>query len=206
MNLLHHLIVADILHDRLRRPARLRGVMLIGAIAPDAHTERSGVDRSMLHPSSEEDAVAFILDRIVPQSCLDEPEGRAFALACVSHVIADEMTRRHDYHLPPHAPTGFRPIEEPEAASDALQTVDVAALVRELMRAEPPCLLRPLTRDAIDTRRWELLGRYPLDQETGCFQVVEPLASVARNCAVETLTRLARSEPGAKLIGSWRVT
>lgn len=204
MNLLHHLVVADILHDRLRWPRRVRGAMMLATIAPDAHTEMGGAGRSMLHPPEGEDPVQFVLERIRPRSCLRESEGRAFALSCVGHLVADEMTRGHAYHLPPHAPTGFQPIEEIVDEDPGLVIIDVGEWMRDLIRAEMPCMLSPLTWDAVDSKLWEVLARYPFDEEEGLFLVVEPLATVARECAVETLTRVVRSERGARLVGSWR--
>ncbi len=180
--------------------------MLLGAVAPDAHTETGGIDRSMLHPPEGEDAVAFVLDRIRPRSCLETPEGAAFSVSCVGHLVADEMTRGHAYHLPPHAPTGFQPVREVVGDDEELEIIDFGELVRDLMRAEMPCLLSPLTWDAVDGKRWELLTRYPFDEGEGLFLVVEPLATLARECAAETLTRLVRSDRGAELVGSWTAT
>lgn len=200
MNLLHHLVVAENLRERLSLPQRVRGAMLLGAIAPDAHAEMSGIDRSMLHPPSGDGAVGFVMERLKPPSCLEATEGRAFAISCVGHLVADEMTRSNTYHLPPHAPTGFQPLAEPTDETHGGAVIDVAALTRDLMRAEMPCLLGPLTSDAVDSKRWEVLARYPLVEGEGLFLVVEPLASVSQACAVETLTRLVRSDHAVKLL------
>ncbi|MGD9498646.1 MAG: hypothetical protein AB7Y46_20295, partial [Armatimonadota bacterium] len=100
---------------------------------------------------------------------------------------------------PPHAPSGFAPAPEfwrPEAK----YRLDVGALVRCLVRARVRYWLRPLTPEAIDAKRWEVLGRYPLDLGTGVFVVVEPLASAAQHCTDQTLLRLSGSDVGLRLL------
>lgn len=202
MNLLHHLVVSELIFEKLRLKARLRPAMLLGAIAPDAHTEINGIDRTMLHPEQGTDPVGFVLDRLEPRSCIEDGAGRAFAISCIGHLVADEMTRENGYHLPPHAPSGFQPLEGRPRAEDRLQIIEAGPLVRDLMRATMPCSLPPVSFDAVDSKRWEVLGRYPFSEREGSFLVVEPLASVARECTAETLTRIVASPRGRKLIGA----
>lgn len=200
MNLLHHLVVAQILHEKLGWPQRLRGAMLLGAIAPDAHTEMEGLDRSIFHPAEGSDAVDFTLNRIDPPSAVSDAQGKAFAVSCIGHLVSDQMTRSNKYHLPPHAPTGFQPVNGPAGADGEALILDAGAVVRDLMRAEAPCLPSPLTLDALDAKRWEVLARYPLVEGEGLFLIVEPLASVARECAAATLTAIIASDLGANLL------
>jgi len=204
MNLVHHLVVAEMLRERLLWPASLRGQMLLGAIVPDAHTEVAGLGRAHLHPAPGEDAVAMVLARIAPAHCLSRRPGRAFAVSCVGHLVADELTRTHTYHLPAHAPTGFLQVDRLEE-HDLRPVFDMERLARSLMRAEVVCTLAPLRADALDHKRWELLGRHPLTGGRGTFVVVEPLATVARRCAEEALMRLYASDQGAELLGGWRI-
>ncbi|MFP4248242.1 MAG: hypothetical protein ACLFU7_01210 [Armatimonadota bacterium] len=202
MNLLHHLVVAEKVRDTLGWSRSLRGQMLLGAIAPDAHSEVPGIGRSALHPRRGEDAVTFILKLTDRGRCPADASGRAFAVSAIAHVVADELTRRHDYHLPPHAPTGFQPIEGD--ALDGHFVIDIRAITRSLMRAPSECSLGALSATAIDRKRWEVLGRWPLTEGHGSYLVVEPLAGLARHCANEALMRMFRSAAGAALLGSWR--
>jgi len=178
MNLLHHLVVAEKLRTTLGWSPSLRGQMLLGAIAPDAHSEVPGIGRAMLHPRQG--------DRV----------------SAIAHVVADQLTRRHDYHLPPHAPTGFQPIEGDDF--DTHFVIDVRAINRSLMRTSSEYSLGALPAAAIDRKRWEVLGRWPLTENHARYLIVEPLAGIARHCAGEALMRMFRSSAGAALVGSWR--
>lgn len=202
MNLLHHLVVAETLRDRLLWSEAMRGQMLLGGIAPDAHTEVPGLGRSLFHPKPGEDVVATMLELAAPTGCPTGARGRAFLVSAIAHVVADELTRRHDYHLPPHAPTGFQPVESEEF--DAPNVLDVGALSRSLMHAKSDRALGPLQPDAIDRKRWEVLGRWPLTEGRGRYLIVEPLATLVNHCAGEALMRMYRSQAGAELLGSWR--
>lgn len=202
MNLLHHLVVGETLREALLWPTSLRAQVLLGSIAPDAHTEVPGLDRTIFHPAPEEDVVARVLEMTEPFDCMRTRRGRAFAAAAIAHVVADWLTREHRYHLPPHAPEGFQPVEGERA--DAPNVIDLTAMTRSLMRARSVCGLGPMSPGAIDRKRWELLGRWPLSDGGGLYLVVEPLATVARHCAGEALTRMYRSDAGASLLGSWR--
>jgi hypothetical protein len=202
MNLLHHLVVAETLREKLLWSGSLRGQMLLGAVAPDAHSEVPGVGRSLFHPKPGEDVVSTMLALAAPTGCPTREPGRAFLVSAIAHVVADQLTRRNDYHLPPHAPTGFQPIEADD--SNALNVLDVGTLTRALMRAKSDCALGPLQPDAIDRKRWEVLARWPLTEGRGRYLVVEPLATLVKHCAGEALMRMYRSEAGAELLGSWR--
>ncbi|MFO8079131.1 MAG: hypothetical protein R6V07_02390 [Armatimonadota bacterium] len=185
MNLLHHLVVAEKLRETLGWSQSLRAQMLLGAIAPDAHSEVPGIGRAALHPRRGEDAITFILKLADRGRCPEDASGRAFAVSAIAHVVADELTRKHDYHLPPHAPTGFQPIDAD--ALDGHFVIDVRAITRSLMRAPSECSLGALSATAIDRKRWEVLGRWPLTEGRGSYLVVEPLAGLARHCAGEAL-------------------
>jgi hypothetical protein len=199
VNLLHHLVVAEQLRETLRWSPCRRGQMLLGAIAPDAHTEVPGLGRSMLHPGPGEDVVAWALELIGPSCSPMDASGRAFIVSVIAHLVADRLTRQHDYHLPPHAPTGFQPIApEDLAAPDA---IDIGAVGRALMRTPSECALGPLPPDAIDRKRWEVLGRWPLTEGRGSYLVVEPLSTLVRHCTGEALMRIHRSREGAALLG-----
>ncbi len=202
MNLLHHLLVAENLREKLQWSPSVRGQMLLGAIAPDAHTEVPGLGRSTFHPKPGNDPVAATLKLAEPSGCPTHGRRRAFIVSVIAHLVADELTRRHDYHLPPHAPTGFQPIESEDF--DAPGVIDVGALVRSLMRVRSDCSLGPLGSDAIDRKRWEVLGRWPLTEPRDRYLVVEPLFTLVRHCTGEALMRMYRSDAGAALLGSWR--
>jgi hypothetical protein len=202
MNLLHHLVVAEKLRTTLGWSPSLRGQMLLGAIAPDAHSEVPGIGRAMLHPRQGDSAVTFILKLAEQGGIPDNARSRAFVVSAIAHVVADQLTRRHDYHLPPHAPTGFQPIEGDDF--DTYFVIDVRAINRSLMRTSSEYSLGALPAAAIDRKRWEVLGRWPLTEKHGRYLIVEPLAGLARHCAGEALMRMFRSSAGAALVGSWR--
>jgi len=202
MNLLHHLVVAETLREKLLWSPALRGQILLGAIAPDAHTEVPGLGRSMFHPKPGEDLVASALDLASGSGCPTHKPGRVFLVSVIAHLVADELTRKHDYHLPPHAPTGFQPVEFEDF--DAPGVINTAAITRSLMRVRSECSLGPLHADAIDRKRWEVLGRWPLADGPDRCLIVEPLLTLVRHCAGEALMRMYRSDAGAALLGSWR--
>ncbi|MGC9318271.1 MAG: hypothetical protein ACP5KN_09580 [Armatimonadota bacterium] len=201
MDLMHHLVVTERLRENLGWSERRRGPMLLGTIGPDAHTEVPGVGREAMHPGG--DPVAAVMEMMAPPGCLDGDEGRGFAVSAIGHLIADTMTRRNRYHLPPHAPTGFAELEAPAEKLQAHRSFDAEAIARALMRAEVACWLQPLEPEAIDGKRWELLGRFPL-HEGGVFEVVEPLATVARLCAGRIAARLQSSQAAARLVAGAR--
>jgi hypothetical protein len=176
--------------------------MLLGAIAPDAHSEVPGIGRSMFHPRPDEDIVEVMLDLAAPSGCPTDASERAFLVSAIAHIVADQLTRKNDYHLPPHAPTGFQPVESEQFQSPSV--IDIGTFTRSLMRAQSHCGLGPLPADVIDRKRWEVLGRWPLTEGRGRYLIVEPLRTVVWNCAGEALMRMYRSEAGAALLGSWR--
>lgn len=199
MNLVHHLVVAELLREQLGWGSELRAPMLLGAIAPDAHSLRPGMGRAALHPERGADLAQFVVQAIAPPHSLDTGAGRAFAVGCVSHLVADELTRPNRYHLPPHAPTGFVPVPAGTTGSPS-PCLDVGEIVRCLTRAEVEHWLRPLTPEMIDAKRWETLGREPLRRGAGIFLIVEPLAAVADHCVVQTQIHLKSSPVGRSLL------
>ncbi len=130
MNLLHHLLVAENMRQKLLWPTSVRGPALLGAIAPDAHSEVPGVGRAGVHPRPNSDVVAEVFDRIDTSMCNNSTHGRAFAASVVSHLVADQLTRRHDYHLPAHAPTGFQPVED--EGFESPHVIEIADFTRAL--------------------------------------------------------------------------
>ncbi len=200
MDLVHHLVVAELLRERLLWGAEVRAQTVLGARAPDAHSFAPEMGREPLHPAPGEDHAAFVLGALEPEDCLERPAARAFAVSCVAHLVADEITRERKYHLPPHAPPGFVPLADFARPAPG-SCIDAQAISRSLMRAPVTCWLRPLTPEMIDRKRWEVLGRPPLDQGSGVFVVVEPLATVAQHCADEALIRLRGSGDGVLLLG-----
>lgn len=202
MNLLHHLLVGETLREKLLWPASLRGPMLLGAIAPDAHTELPGLGRSTFHARPDDDVVTAMLELAAPSGCPTHPTGRAFLVSAIAHVVADQLTHKHEYHLPPHAPTGFQPVEATDL--DAPNVMEIRPITRSLMRARSEYSLGPLRPEAIDRKRWEVLGRWPLTEGSGRYLIVEPLFTLVGHCAGEALMRMYGSEAGAALLGSWR--
>ncbi|MFW6437898.1 MAG: hypothetical protein ACOCZ7_02685, partial [Armatimonadota bacterium] len=172
--------------------------MLLGAIAPDAHTEVPGLRRSMFHPRPGEDLVAAALELATPSGCATDARSRSFIVSVIAHLVADELTRENHYHLPPHAPTGFQPVEA--ADFDTPGVIDAGAIARSLMRVRSECALGPLQPDAIDRKRWEVLGRWPLSDGPGRYLVVEPLFTLTRRCVGEALMRMHSSDAGAALV------
>lgn len=199
MDLVHHLIVADRLRARLGA-AYPRGALLLGALAPDAHSLQPGLGRACVHPPDGADHVGFIIDALEPPDALTVAAGRAFALGCICHLVADELTRTNPYHLPPYAPKGFL-AAPPGARPTPARTIKVTETARLLARIAVCHRLRPLTPELIDGKRWETLGRFPLTGGRGLMLIVEPLATVAEHCAEETLRRIQASEHAAALLG-----
>jgi len=200
MNLVQHLLVAERMRARLGWGAELRGQMLLGALAPDAHSLRPALGRAVLHPEPGEDHAAFVVRVIGSPGSLDDPGGRAFAASCVGHLVADELLRGHAYHLPPHAPSGFAHLSSRIADTPGM-CFDAEAIARCLTRAPVRHWLDPLTPEMIDAKRWETLGREPLKGASGVYAVVEPLATMAQYAADQALTRMYDSEAGRLLVG-----
>lgn len=196
---MHHLIVADRLRELVGGSDCPRGPLLLGALTPDAHSLQPGLGRACVHPPDGGDHIGFVVGALEPPGALDSAAGRAFALGCICHLIADELTRTNRYHLPPHAPTGFMVM--PPAARPSLQrTLDVTETARLLVRTRVQHWLRPLSPELIDGKRWETLGRFPFEDGRGRMLIVEPLASVAVHCAQETLRRIRASEHATALL------
>jgi len=199
MNLVHHLIVADRLRERVGGARCPRGPLLLGALTPDAHSLQPGLGRACVHPPDGADHVGFVIGALEPPDALDSAAGRAFALGCICHLVADESTRTNRYHLPPHAPSGFMALP-PAARPSPQRTLDVMETARLLMRARVHHWLRPLSDELIDGKRWETLGRFPFEGGRGLMLIVEPLAGVAAHCAGESLRRIHASEHAAALL------
>jgi len=200
MNLVHHLLVAERMRARLGWGAELGGQMLLGALAPDAHSLRPGIGRAALHPEPGEDHAEFVVRALAPPGSLEDAAGRAFGASCVGHLVSDELLRGHAYHLPPHAPSGFAEI--PRCTTDMPgMCFDADAIARCLMRAPVRHWLEPLAPEMIDAKRWETLGRFPLKGATGVYVVVEPLATVAQYAADQALARMYDSNEGRLLVG-----
>lgn len=198
MNLLHHLLVAERLRERANIPEELRGQMLLGAIAPDAHTEDPDVGRADLHLTG--DLVEGVL-RLM--ECYFDAERRcaAFTVSVIAHLVADESTRPPRYRLPHHAPTGLISAEDAPDAVKAAGLADIAALRGALIVTRSECPLGTLPAAAVGRKRWQLLERWPLSGDLGRAVVLEPLAMVVAECADETLARLYGSHEGAALLG-----
>jgi len=200
MNLVQHLLVAERMRERLGWGAELRGQMLLGALAPDAHSLRPGMGRAALHPEPGEDHAEFVVRAIAPPGSLGDAGGRAFAASCVGHLVADGLLRGRACHLPPHAPSGFA--EVPSCTTDTPGACfDAEAIARSLMRAPVVHWLEPLTPAMMDGKRWETLGRFPLKDATGIYVAVEPLATMAQYAADQALARMYDSEAGRLLVG-----
>ncbi len=198
MNLVHHLIVAERLRELLQWPHAMRGPMLLGAIAPDAHTDAPGIDRQSTHRTNEE-PIEAVISALRPEGCLETPAGRAFAVSAIGHLVADRMTRSNRYHLPPHAPGGFVAADETEGVPQRA-IFEARGVSRILMRARVDCWLDPLTPDAIDRKRWEILGRYPLRDADGDVVVVEPLLTIVGLAAARTASAIHGSDQWSRLL------
>ncbi|GEM_PF-6232260 len=199
MNLLHHLLVTEQLRERIGMPGGTRGQMLLGAIAPDAHTEDPSVCRPDLHLTGNlVEGVLRLMD-----GC-PGAEGRceAFAVAVIAHLVADEITRPPRYRLPDYAPTGLIAPEDAPDRVEAACIVDITALRRALIMTRSHCPLGPLPAAATGRKRWQLLQRWPLSADLRRAVLVEPLATVVAECADETLARLYGSREGAALLGA----
>lgn len=184
INLLHHLIAAECLRLRLELPEPVRGQMLLGALAPDAHTEAEGYDRTWLHPRPGVDPARYVTSKLRPQEALAEPEGRAFALAALAHVVADALLRRGP-NLPPGAGMGLK-----ATSRDGL---DLPAMRRDLLAAPARFSLGPLTPAQIAAKRAVVLGRPPLADADGPCTMIPELAEAMAAIVRETLALAAGS-------------
>lgn len=192
-------MVSEFLRRALDWPEPVRGQMLLAALASDAHTEAPDLDRTCVHPEPGEDVVAYVVGKLTPPDALDDPEGRAFVVSCVAHLVADEVTRHRRYELPESAPTGLAQISEATAASSS-RTVDIPAMRRALRTAPAKYALRPLTAAMIGAKRDQTLERTPLGAGVGLFVVVNPLAEVIEEVIATTLGRLRAGKAGALLL------
>jgi hypothetical protein len=198
MNLLHHVLVAEHLRERISIPEELRGEMLLGAIAPDAHTEDPDVGRADLHLTG--DLVEGVL-RLMERYPDAERRCAAFTVSVIAHLVADEITRPPRYRLPDYAPTGLISAEDAPDGIEAAGVADIAAIRRTLIATRSECPLGRLPAAAIGRKRWQLLERWPLSADLGRALVLEPLATVVAECADEALARLYQSHEGAALLG-----
>jgi hypothetical protein len=173
--------------------------MLLGALAPDAHTEAPGLDRTFLHHEPGQDAVAYVADKVTPADALADLEGRAFAVSCIAHLVADEICRHGPPDLPESAPAGFLPAHQAPRAL-AAGTFDLGALCRALRTVPARYGLAPLTPAMIDAKRLAVLDRPPLSEATESVVLVEALSDALDTVVAETLARLRASQLGRGLL------
>jgi hypothetical protein len=121
------------LRIELNWPESARPQMMLGALAPDAHTEAPDYDRTSLHPEPGTDIAAYVIEKITPEGALDEFEGQAFALSVIAHLVADEFTRPLPADMPWDADRVYRPPRETETAL----VLDWPVMRRDLQRAAP---------------------------------------------------------------------
>ena len=100
INLIYHILAAERLRQELGWPQAAQEQMFLGAIAPDAHTECARFDRTALHPEKDADVVSYLLSKLSPGDAIQIAEGRAFAVGCLSHLVADELTRGESPAVP----------------------------------------------------------------------------------------------------------
>lgn len=192
-------MAGELLRRALDWPESARGQILLGALAPDAHTEAPDLDRTCVHPEPGEDLVTYVTNKLTPPDALDDLAGRAFAVSCVAHLVADEMTRLRPYRLPEAAPTGLVQLAEATAAS-ASHTVDIPAIRHALGAAPAKYALRPLTPAMIDAKREKTLERSPLCDGVGLFVVVDPLGEVIEQVIAQALGLLREAEASTLLL------
>lgn len=152
--------------------------MLLGALAPDAHTEAQGYDRTWLHPAQGVDATAFVIARLRPPRTWEQDEGRAFGLAVLEHLVADELFRTGP-PLPQGVATGLIPHHRGE--------LDLPALREELEAASARFGLHPLTAEQIIAKGATVLGRPPLSEATGPYLMLPELAQAMHAVVSRTL-------------------
>ncbi len=183
------------LRIELNWPESARPQMMLGALAPDAHTEAPDYDRTSLHPEPGTDIAAYVIEKITPEGALDEFEGQAFALSVIAHLVADEFTRPLPADMPWDADSVYRPARETETAL----VLDGPAMRRDLQRAAPLYGMAPLTAEQIVAKRRDALARSPLADAQSPLVAATEMARVLDAVVAETL-RLVEDAP----VASWR--
>jgi len=183
------------LRIELNWPESVRAQMMVAALAPDAHTEAPGYDRTWLHPEPGTDIAAYVIEKITPEDALEQFEGQAFTLSVIAHLVADEFTRPLPADMPWDADSAYRPATETEPAL----VLDWPAMRRDLQQAPPRYGLAPLTARQIVAKRRDALVRSPLtDTQIPLAPTIE-MARVLDTVVSETL-RLVERGP----VDSWR--
>jgi len=176
--------------------------MFLGAIAPDAHTECAGFDRTALHPGEGANAVPYVLGKLWPRDAFETPEGRAFVVGCVSHLVADELTRGERPSVALSPGENLIHLDEREATKPT-EAVDLQALRHALAAPSPLFVLRPLTPAALDAKRHVVLGQPALAADCGCFLDAGADWKGIRGTVRETLAQLNATPEGRALIAPW---
>lgn len=173
------MVASERLRLRLALPESLRGQMMLGALAPDAHTETEHYDRTWLHPTPGTDPVAYVVTRLRPPDALDDPEGRAFALSVTAHLLGDEMFRRGP-ELSNHAPLGL--------IADRDGALDLPGMREDLTGARPRFGLEPLTAREVASKRTVALERPPLAAAAQPYAMAPELARAMDAIVARTIT------------------
>ncbi len=186
---------AERLRIELNWPGSARPQMMLGALAPDAHTEATGYDRTSLHPEPGADVAAYVIEKITPEGALEQFEGQAFALSVIAHLVADEFTRPLPADMPWDADSAYPPASETETAL----TLDWPAMRRDLEQAAPLYGMSPLTAQQIVAKRRDALARSPLADAQAPLVTTTEMARVLDAVVAETLRRVADGP-----VDSWR--
>ena len=185
INLLHHLIVSECLRQRLGWPESVRGQMMLGALAPDAHTESPDHDRTYLHPRPGTEVAGYAIGKITPPWALDEREGRAFAVSVIAHLVGDVGGREMVKGLPAGVPNGIVPVGN--ANAHGRWVVHLPAMRRDLVRATARYGMDPITAEQIVEKRRDVLVREPLASAAGPFVAAEEMQHVIDTVITDTL-------------------
>ena len=184
---------AERMRIELGWPESVRAQMMLAALAPDAHTEAPGYDRTSLHPEPGTDVAAYVIAKIRPEEALGQSEGQAFALSVIAHLVADEFTRPLPTDMPWDADSAYHPATETETV------LDWPAMRRDLQKAEPLYGMDPLTAEQIVAKRRDALARSPLADARIPLAAAPAMARVLDAVVSETLRRVADGP-----VDSWR--
>jgi len=190
--------MSERLRIELNWPVSVRGQMMLGALAPDAHTETTSYDRTWLHPEPGTDVVSYVVDKIRPCKALAEAEGRAFAASIMAHILADEVGRPFPVKLPEHAPSGFVPVSE--AAAHLQYQFSLPGMRRDLTEVEAVYGMAPLSADEIGRKRRAALSRPPMSDAAGPYVAVDEMARVIDDVVSETLRQIRAHRRAAELL------
>ena len=181
------------LRIELSWPESVRAQMMLAALAPDAHTEAPGYDRTSLHPEPGTDIAAYVIEKITPEDALEQFEGQAFALSVIAHLVADEFTRPLPANMAWDADSAYRP------ATEAAPVLDWPAMRRDLEGAAPLYGMDPLTAEQIVAKRRDALARSPLADAQAPLVATTEMARVLDAVVARTLRRVADGP-----VDSWR--